>query len=199
MLLLRLVVGALGLCAGFMVAVAAAMLIGRSQPFPRSVDRLHLLDCPPPCWIGIIPGETTVASAKANIVAAYAGQDDLSIKDAGFAGVPIYANVVEINIEGKQFFLYIRLNTSEPVDGKNEIVQSIGLFTTREDRHAYAPSVADILATFGRPRQTVQQDALSGGGEITLHYDGWQIESYVSRGSLMLAEVPRFYLGNAAP
>jgi hypothetical protein len=177
-------------------AILAAMFIGRFGEFPGSLTQLHLLECLPPCWIGIVPGTTTVAEAKARIVATYAGQDDLSIKDAGFAGVPIHANVVEINIEGKQFFLYIRLNISELIDGKNEIVQSIGLFETRADKRDYAPTVSDILATFGRPRHIQVEALVNGGADLMLHYEGWYAAIYSSTGRVELSDYPRFYLGN---
>jgi hypothetical protein len=189
----RLAVSAFAIYVVCLLLVAASLPVGRLNPHAASIEQLHLVDCPPPCWIGIIPGATTVEQAKARIVATYAGVDDLSIKDAGFAGVPIYSDVVEINIEGKHFFLYIRLNTSELVDGKNEIVQSIGLFTTRADKRDYAPTVLDVLATFGRPR-SVNRDT-SSGGEVSLQYEGWYAVTYTSTRHVDLDDIPRFYLG----
>ena len=38
--------------------VLLAILIGYRQPSPALIQRLHLTDCDPPCWIGILPGQT---------------------------------------------------------------------------------------------------------------------------------------------
>src|SRR5437868_1860445 len=40
-----------------------AMITGRLQPIPPRIAILHLNDCQLPCWIGIIPGKTTMAEA----------------------------------------------------------------------------------------------------------------------------------------
>ena len=62
---------------------------GQLQAIPDSISQVHLSDCRPPCWIGIIPGETTVAEAKAKIVATFSRQRNLQIKDSGFADGPV--------------------------------------------------------------------------------------------------------------
>src|SRR4051812_3134802 len=35
--------------------MSVALLIGRAQPPPERLSYLHLTDCDPPCWNGIIP------------------------------------------------------------------------------------------------------------------------------------------------
>src|SRR5262249_12465608 len=44
---------------------------GRQLPLPERVARLHLTDCAPPCWIGIVLGQTTVKEAQGHISAIY--------------------------------------------------------------------------------------------------------------------------------
>lgn len=46
-------------------------LLGQAQPNPALIEMLHLSECAPPCWIGIVPGKTTLTEAKARIIAAY--------------------------------------------------------------------------------------------------------------------------------
>ncbi len=190
--LLRL---ALYTCLLLTVAVFSARMAGHIQPVPQSIAHLHLLDCTPPCWIGIVPGLTTVGDAKAKLVATYGG---LQFKDSGFADGPVTANAVENAIEGDDFYLFVRLDISTLVDGKSEPVQSIGLFESRSDRSNYAPTVADILGTFGPPRWVIVEVLMSSGYEITLKYDGFDavFSTYANR--VALTENPYFYLANQA-
>lgn len=163
---------------------------------PPGISQLHLMDCAPPCWIGIIPGLTTVEDAKAKLITAYRGQSELQFKDSGFADGPVSPNVVENAIEGNKFYLSVRLNISTLVDGKNETVQSIGLFETREDRSHYAPTVADILGSFGPPQWVVVDESIGSGSEITLKYNGLDVVFNSHNRALILTEYPRLYLGN---
>jgi hypothetical protein len=43
-------------------------LLGQSQPNPALIDMLHLTECAPPCWIGIVPGKTTLTEARTRII-----------------------------------------------------------------------------------------------------------------------------------
>jgi len=42
----------------------AAILIGQRQPLPAQLDMLYLDRCILPCWVGIIPGQTTLGQAE---------------------------------------------------------------------------------------------------------------------------------------
>lgn len=47
----------------FLALIGTAILIGRQQPLPERIRALHLTDCAPPCWIGIVPGKTKMGEA----------------------------------------------------------------------------------------------------------------------------------------
>ncbi len=188
---------ALGVCILLAVLVSGAQLTGQHQTMPRSIAQFHLGDCSPPCWIGIIPGVTTIAQAKARLIATYSGQSGLQIKDSGFADGPVYSHVVENTIEGDNFSLLVRLNIGELIDAQTEIVQSIGLFESRPDRRLDAPTVRDILSTFGAPRSFAEEETLSLGREITLSYAGIEVVYYTRVDRPPLDEIPRFYLGGS--
>ncbi len=49
-------------------ANALAVTIGRSQPPSPAIIRLHLADCAPPCWVGIIPGQTSLRDAERRLI-----------------------------------------------------------------------------------------------------------------------------------
>jgi hypothetical protein len=53
------------------LCASASLFIGRQQPPPLYLALLHLTDCELPCWIGIVPGKTTVEEAQKRIIAVY--------------------------------------------------------------------------------------------------------------------------------
>ncbi len=191
-LLLRV---SLGLLLALAAAVAAALLLGRAQPTPGGITRLHLSDCTPPCWIGIVPGQTTIADAKAKMLAIYGGRSDLRIRDtSGGPNGYISANTVENVIEGASFYLSVRLTTSTPVDGRSEIVQAIALMPTRSDRSRYTPTVEDILGTFGAPQGMFVEDSFNSPRQITLTYAGLDVVFNADPEQRDFAENPHFFL-----
>lgn len=191
----RLVRLALCLWLSLMAVIWGARVAGRMQPIPSGVLDLHLLDCPPPCWIGIVPGVTTIAEAKAKMVALYQQQMQMTIKDSGHADGPVYDDRVENTIESDDFYLLVRLNFSGLVDGRSEIVQSIGLFASRRDESDAVPTVADILAVLGRPQGAIIEELLNGGYEMTLKYNGLDAVFYSSARQTSFRQIPRLYLG----
>jgi hypothetical protein len=196
--MLKLVGLSLGLWLALALLSWGFRVAGQGQAAPNSIAQFHLSDCRPPCWIGIIPGQTTIAEAKARIVATFSGQHGLQIKDSGFADGPVYENAVENTIEGDNFSLLVRLNLSALVDGRSERVQSIGLFESRVDRSNYAPTVEDILGTFGAPQWVGEEETLGLGKEITLRYAGMDAVYFTRIDRMPLKEIPRLYLGSQA-
>lgn len=167
-----------------MIAISAARIVGQTQPASQSIAQLHLLDCAPPCWIGIIPGSTTVENAKTRIRTVYGTQNELRIKDSFVSD-----NYVGMDMEGDNFYLFVRLGIAKLVDAKSETVESIGLFESRNDSDNYAPSLADILAVFGSPRWIVVEELVGGtGNQITLKYDGLDVVFNVYTNRLYLIE-----------
>ncbi len=66
-----LLVRTLALIVLLTIAVSVGVLIGRAQPPPPNVAFLHLDECQLPCWIGIVPGKTTLTEAKKLISVAF--------------------------------------------------------------------------------------------------------------------------------
>src|SRR5438105_3558783 len=50
------------------VGIGAATAAGRQRSSPLLLAALHLTDCAPPCWIGIVPGETTLQAARDQVI-----------------------------------------------------------------------------------------------------------------------------------
>ncbi len=55
-------------------ANALAETIGRSQPPSPAIIRLHLADCAPPCWVGIIPGQTSLRDAEQRLIRTFSAE-----------------------------------------------------------------------------------------------------------------------------
>jgi hypothetical protein len=67
----RLILWIIGLIAIFSLTALIPILIGRRQPLPERVAMLHLTDCELPCWIGNVPGKTTVGEARDRVRQTY--------------------------------------------------------------------------------------------------------------------------------
>ena len=59
--------------AAFALLIGAALALGHIQPPPQILERLHLAECALPCWLGIIPGQTTFEEAVRSLSAVYPG------------------------------------------------------------------------------------------------------------------------------
>jgi hypothetical protein len=46
------------------VAIGLILGFGQQQPAAPQIARLHLTECRPPCWVGIVPGETLFEAFK---------------------------------------------------------------------------------------------------------------------------------------
>jgi hypothetical protein len=95
--------------------LAVIVVVGRSQALPDRVAHFKLQQCKLPCWIGIIPGETSLEEAIANIRSNYGINPENQI----------YIEAVWINIINKR--LDMSLNISFEVDEKH-VVQSLRIW-----------------------------------------------------------------------
>jgi hypothetical protein len=59
--------------------VGGSVMLARRSPVPRRIELLHLDVCEFPCWIGIVPGETTLSQAEARLHEVYAQESDIRI------------------------------------------------------------------------------------------------------------------------
>jgi hypothetical protein len=63
------------------ISAGTARTLGGRQPAPPLLAMLHLTDCAPPCWIGIVPGKTTIEEARQrmnSVYSSYPGEYTLS-------------------------------------------------------------------------------------------------------------------------
>jgi hypothetical protein len=184
------------LCFAQVLLIIVVVMLARAQSAPVGIARLHLDECAPPCWIGIIPGVTSVADAKAMLLDVYFGREHLTFKDSGFDSGPMDRTAVENMIEGTDFYLFVRMNISALVDGRSETVQSIALLTSPERQPQHTPTVEDIFSTFGAPQGVVVEALLTRGSEITLKYAGMDVVFRTVSNHVDFSETPHLYIGS---
>ncbi len=63
--------GVLVLAAILAALIFGARLIGEELPPPEELAQLHLTDCRLPCWVGIVPGQTTFDEGTQRLKAVY--------------------------------------------------------------------------------------------------------------------------------
>ncbi len=174
--------------------VCGVLLVGKMQPAPSSIMQLRLNECAPPCWVGIMPGETSIADAKAKIMAAFIEDGDLTIRDTSFTDRSRPFTTLEYTIEGDNFYLVVQLHLAQYTDGQNEVVQSIDLFQSSQDGQSSAPTVADILGAFGPPDGIVVEAFTTIGFEISLKYSGLDATFYTPTNRAALTENTHIFL-----
>jgi hypothetical protein len=129
----------LALCLIVVPANALAVTIGRSQPPSPAIIRLHLADCAPPCWVGIIPGQTSLRDAEQRLVRAFSTAKILPgiVTTPTTIGADLWRDT-----KPPYVFAHVVLGS---VDGIN--VNEITINVESES----APLLSDVLVLFGSP------------------------------------------------
>jgi hypothetical protein len=75
----RLILCTLGIWVLFVLVLSASVIIGRQQPNSRRSAILHLLDCDVGCWLGIVPGRTTINEANQKLKEVFGDSPEYSL------------------------------------------------------------------------------------------------------------------------
>jgi hypothetical protein len=136
------------LCCWLVLAaiVGTALIVGRRQSLPSRLEMLHLTECVPPCWIGIVPGQTTIAEARQRI-------EQVFSYDAGYD-----LRVDPIDPNFWQVYIYRRAQLQAPVvitltAHQHTIVDAINfLFSASSSEGSTdVPTLADLHSVLGAP------------------------------------------------
>jgi hypothetical protein len=73
----------------FFVFALTAILVGHQQQPSTWAQILHLNECELPCWIGIIPGQTTLTEAQQELERVYGDTSVYQLKDIGDSGYKV--------------------------------------------------------------------------------------------------------------
>lgn len=133
-----------------LVTAATAMCILRSQAQPDTTSILHLSECQLPCWIGIVPGETTIAEAEKLIRASYDSERVDVITTEPYPSCS-FGRRFSILYESKIGSLFVGLNRDSAPQSDKTIVQDLYLSVNSSDA-SFIPKVIDFMSILGRPR-----------------------------------------------
>jgi len=151
--LIRFILRAAGLWIFVCALLLAARLIGSAQPVPENVAILHLTDCELPCWIGIIPGQTTFEDARQRVQEVYGNLSDHTLIE----GAP-GSYVITSRTRGDAGLSYIYI--AEEGGDRGPIVASIvfsGRMPPRDN-----PTMGWLHDTFGSPAYIFLEVTRSG-------------------------------------
>src|SRR5262245_6492243 len=80
----------------FFVLIISAILVGHQQPPSTWATILHLDECELPCWIGIVPGQTTLIEAQQQIEREYGNKSEYQLEEQNdFQSIISYAPTEE--------------------------------------------------------------------------------------------------------
>jgi hypothetical protein len=118
------------------VGIGLALLIGRQNPPSPQIAMLHLSECKPPCWIGIVPGKTTLSEARKRVKEVYGSITGYELTER--------SNGFDIISASDELLLSGNLDT---VDGQAEehIIHSVFLFSETP------PMLGDLFPILGSP------------------------------------------------
>jgi len=112
-----------------LTAASAALFVGRQQPIPPRLEMYRLGDCVLPCWIGIVPGKTTIGEGLVRIKNAYPAPDyDYEISYSPYEGT----NWITLTHRDDGSYLRINFNewTSDYVEDENTLISQIKIYSS---------------------------------------------------------------------
>jgi hypothetical protein len=139
----KLISLAVGLWFLALIVITSSTLIGVQQPHSWSIEFFHLDSCKPPCWLGIVPGKTSLDEAKAIVEQAYGNSSDYSLTIISEPNI-VAAKVREQGTDTE--LVWIRIVTTR------RAVSSISLQFSEESREDIVLTMGDIHSLFGTPQ-----------------------------------------------
>ncbi len=128
------------------VSLVAVVVFGRQQPASDRITALHLTDCTPPCWIGVVPGQTSLREARRRVGEVFGPsgeQFDSPTQDlTSLVAIPLP------DADNRPRFFLVYLNG---VQGITEgITLPAGITNTITSPNAM-PSLGEIVSLLGTP------------------------------------------------
>jgi hypothetical protein len=130
------------------LSITALIWVGRQQAPSPFLIFLHLTDCKPPCWIDIVPGQTSLEEAQNRIKAVYGGSPfNVIVNDRG---------VYQIDNTQQGFQLLVSFENSEM---QSSIVENFSLVFRPPDNAPPRLTLGQLIWLFGAPDARYEQDS----------------------------------------
>lgn len=143
----RLAAVSLALATIFVLLTGVSLLIGRAQPPPERVERLHLTDCDPPCWNGITSRVSSRGELEQRIAFTF----------------PDYRALRSANLP---FLTWVKAPLTIDVAVDDGTVHTVGIES--QIPMDEMPRLGDVLALFGSPTCIVVYERATSA---TLYYE----------------------------
>lgn len=131
----------------FWLVIVIAVLIGQQQPPSNWSTMLHFNECELPCWIGIVPNQTTLAEARRKVREAYSDSAIYSL-DEDESGFKVNYKPTESNFA----IAFSTTDVSQANPSPQSIIQEIYILLYRRKRtDAKPPTIADLYGDLGTP------------------------------------------------
>lgn len=131
-----------GLCAAI---ISLTVIIGRAQPLPERIQRLHLTDCAAPCWMGIMPGRTLASQTYRRLVEIFGAfqytlEPDQAVDDTTSGGLDL-----RLKTDDRP----PRLQTTVGIGYSQGVINYVSVLTDRRDN--WMPSLGEVVSILGSP------------------------------------------------
>jgi hypothetical protein len=175
----------LSLLSVFATLIGLAVLVGYGQPPASAVQQLHLSDCAPPCWIGIVPGDTNTEEAVQLFSATFTPANSVSIPPLtlGTSTNP-WLVMPLLDSEATAERLMVQLGS---VEG---IVNRIMIQGRRYGPVNTMPRLGDLVSLLGPPSCVNPQ---------TPGFEGWTLFYLTTRGTILVGVLGRNSLAWTQP
>jgi hypothetical protein len=144
-----------GLCCALIVLVGTARAVGQQQTLSQPLEQLRLTSCNPPCWLNIVPGQTTIGEVLQRL-------GDANHRPADYTGqLTVGLALKEQTILASEMPVAFRFT-----GGVTDEISLLGTFATNGSSFASMPSVGELISVIGLP-----SCAVPTGKTWTLIYD----------------------------
>jgi hypothetical protein len=140
------------ICLSLSCVIWLFITIGKNAPLPPYVTSLHFDQCHLPCWVGIVPGETSIQEARALVTKAFA-TPNFQVTENQF-GARIIEQSQSLTVD-VSFGLAL---SDQQLFGLTEV--QIGQLIIDNVKISFfwskaAPNVGDLYSLFGSPTDIV--------------------------------------------
>jgi len=115
-----------------------AIVVGRQRSSSHAITILHLNDCTLPCWIGIMPGKTTLAEGRANILSVFGQTNNDLLRES------TYNFTVRNRAGNPSFSIYLETFSGADDDPVDSVILSL-------EQPDMQPSIGELFAITGAP------------------------------------------------
>jgi hypothetical protein len=139
--------------------LGSARMIGQIRPLPDRLNMLHLTRCAAPCWLGLVPGSSTLAEVRPTIRAAYSESEyELKFSTWDLEGT---SNSIDVHIRPHNSSRVTRISLGARVN--DPVIRDITIFPDNSAQMPDPLAIRDVYFAFGAPLAFLEQPWIVDG------------------------------------